>query len=206
MSKAPSIVLFDIGNVLIDWNPNILFEELIPDAAERAHFHAVICPRDWWVQHDAGASFAEIAGPVCEQFPEHHDLIWAWHHRYLDLMPGVIDGSVEILKDLKSRDVRVRALTNWAADKFQIALKEYDFLSWFEDVVVSGEERMIKPDPAIFTYTLERMQAKAGTVLFIDDSKPNIDAADKLGFLTHHFSKPDALRKDLVARGLLRDP
>lgn len=203
MSETPSIVLFDIGNVLIDWNPYILFEELIPDAAERAHFHEVICPRDWWVQHDAGASFEEIAGPVCEQFPEHHDLIWAWHHRYLDLMPGVIDGSVEILKDLESADVRVAALTNWPADKFQIAAREYDFLSWFEDVVVSGEERMIKPDPAIFTLTLERMQAEANSVLFIDDSAPNIETATRMGFQTHHFKHPEGLRRDLIAYGLL---
>lgn len=203
MSKAPSIVLFDIGNVLIDWNPYILFEELIPDASERAHFHEVVCPRDWWVRHDAGATFEDIAAPVCESFPEHRDLIWAWHHRYLDLMPGVIEGSVDILRELKSKRVPVRALTNWAADKFQIALKEYDFLSWFEDVVVSGEVRMIKPDPAIFILALDRMQAEAGTVLFIDDSKPNIEAANKLGFQTHHFKSPKSLRSDLIAYGLL---
>lgn len=177
MSEAPSIVLFDIGNVLIDWNPYVLFEELIPDAAERAHFHKVVCPRDWWVRHDAGASFEEIAAPVCERFPEH--------------------------RDLKSRNVPVRALTNWAADKFQIALKEYDFLSWFEDVVVSGEVRMIKPDPAIFAMALDRMQTDANSVLFIDDSAPNIEAAAKLGFQTHHFKHPDGLLSDLVACGLL---
>lgn len=203
MSQTPSLVLFDIGNVLIDWNPYALFEELIPDDAERAHFHEVICPRDWWVRHDAGAAFEEIAEPVCERFPEHRDLIWAWHHRYLDLMPGVIEGSVEILKDLKSKDVRVRALTNWAADKFQIALKEYNFLSWFEDVVVSGEVRMIKPDPAIFKLALDRMQAEPDTVFFIDDSAPNIETAMRMGFQTHHFKHPDGLRNDLVACGLL---
>lgn len=203
MSTPPSIVLFDIGNVLIEWNPYKLFEHLIPDNAERAHFHEVICPRDWWVAHDAGATFEEIADPVCARFPDKHDLIWAWHNRYLELMPSVITGSVDVLGKLRERGVPVHGLTNWAADKFQIALKEYPFLSWFEDVTVSGEVGMIKPDPAIFYHSLNRMQAEPGTVFFIDDHAPNIAAAKALGFHTHHFANPDALRKDLVAYGLL---
>lgn len=203
MTQRPACVLFDIGNVLIDWNPYVLFEELIPDAAERKHFHEVVCPREWWVRHDAGATFEEIAEPVCERFPDKRDLIWAWHNRYLELMPGTIDGSVQILRELRENGVRVHALTNWAADKFQIALKTYDFLSWFDDVVVSGEVRMIKPDPAIFRYSLDRMQASAEDVFFIDDHQPNIDAAKALGLITHHFTDAVTLREDLLEHGLL---
>lgn len=203
MARRASIVLFDIGNVLIDWNPTVLFEELIPDPEERRHFHEVICPREWWVQHDAGATFEEIAEPVCERFPDARHLVWAWHNRYLELMPGIIEGSVQILKELKDNGTRINALTNWAADKFQIARKKYDFLSLFDDVVVSGEVGMIKPDPAIFRLALDRMQTNAGNVLFIDDHAPNVEAAAALGFMTHQFSGPDELREVLAKHGLL---
>lgn len=202
-AHSPAIVLFDIGNVLIDWNPYALFEELIPDARERKHFHEVVCPRDWWIQHDAGATFEEIAAPVCERFPDKRELIWAWHNRYLELMPGAIEGSVRILRELKERHIRVHALTNWAADKFQIARAEYEFLSLFDDVVVSGEVGVIKPDPSIFRIALNRAGHTPEAILFVDDHEPNIDAARALGFLTHHFSEPANLREDLVRYGLL---
>lgn len=118
-------------------------------------------------------------------------------------MPGTIDGSVQILRELKGNGVRVHALTNWAADKFQIARKEYDFLELFDGIVVSGEVRLIKPDPAIFRLALDRMSVDSDSVLFIDDHKPNIDSANTLGFITHHFRDPDALREDLEGYGLL---
>lgn len=202
-SNGPVAVLFDIGNVLIDWNPQILFEALIPDDAERKYFHDVVCPREWWIQHDAGASFEEIAAPVCERFPDKRDLIWAWHERYAELIPEAIDGSVRLLQELKDRKVQIHALTNYPADKFRIARELYPFLDLFDDIVVSGEVRMIKPDPAIFALALDRMQTNANGVLFIDDHKPNIEAADALGFVTHHFTNPAALREDLTRHGLL---
>ncbi len=203
-TNRPVAVLFDIGNVLIDWNPQILFEELIPDDEERKHFHDVVCPREWWIQHDAGATFEEIAAPVCERFPDKRDLIWAWHERYAELIPQAIDGSVRLLQELKDRKVQIHALTNYPADKFRIARELYPFLALFDDVVVSGEVRMIKPDPAIFALALNRMQASAHNVLFIDDHEPNIDAAKTLGFVTHHFTNPAALREDLIRHDLLR--
>lgn len=202
-SNGPVAVLFDVGNVLIDWNPQILFEELIPDDAERAYFFQAICSREWWVAHDAGASFKEIAEPLCERHPDKRHLIWAWHERYTEMIPEAIEGTVCLLKELKDRKVQIHALTNWAADKFQIARRLYPFLDLFDDIVVSGEVGMVKPDPSIFGIALDRMQTNAHNVLFIDDHEPNIDAAKTLGFVTHHFTSSAALREDLMKHGLL---
>lgn len=198
-----STVIFDLGGVLIDWNPRYVFRTLLPDEAAVEHFLATVCTGEWNAQQDAGRPFAEGVAILSEQFPEHAPLISAFHTRWIEMIGGAMDDTVEIMKELKDAGVPLYALTNWSAETFPLVRPTFDFLDWFIGIVVSGEEKMIKPDPEFYNVLFDRYDVDPADAVFIDDSKANIKTARELGVHAIHFTSPAKAREELVDVGLL---
>ncbi|HUB90514.1 MAG TPA: HAD family phosphatase [Dyella sp.] len=203
MSGRIETVIFDLGNVLIGWDPRRLYRQLIEDETQMEWFLREVCSSAWNEQQDAGRPWAEGTALLRAQFPEHAELIDAYHLRWQETLLGPIDGSVALLQALKERGVRLLALTNWSQETFPIARQLYPFLQWFEGIVVSGEERLVKPDPRIYQRLLHRYQVDPATALYIDDSQRNVAAAEALGMHGCWFRDPAGLRERLVELGLL---
>jgi len=196
-------VVFDLGGVLIDWDPRYLYRKLLDDEATVEEFLATVCTPEWNAEQDRGRPFAEGVAELVERHPVHAAAITAYHERWPEMLGGAVGGTVEVLAELRAAGVPVYALTNWSAETFGIARERFEFLEWFDGVLVSGEERMIKPDPAIFRLLLDRFGLDPGATFYIDDSPANVAAADRLGFDALRFTSPAQLRRDLEARGLL---
>ena len=202
MASTPKAIVFDLGSVLIDWDPRHMYRKLIDDEAAMEEFLGEIATLRWNSYHDAGRLWSDGVAMLSAIYPEYREWIAAYIDRWEEMLKGPIEGTVQILRTLKDQGREVHALTNWSAETFPIARQKYDFLGWFEHTVVSGEERVKKPDPRIFEILLERIGRSAHECVFIDDSAANIAAADALGFRTIHFSNPDQLRIDLAAFGV----
>ena len=198
----PTIV-FDLGGVLIDWNPRYLYRKLLPDEEAVEDFLNRICPMDWNERQDAGRPFAEAVAERIALFPEHEALIRAYQERWLETLGGALDETVEIFDELRARSP-VYALTNWSAETWPHAVARFEFLSWFEGILVSGEERLAKPDPRIYHRLLEKFSLDRSRLLFIDDNARNVAAAEKEGIASIHFVSAGELREELVRRGVLR--
>jgi 2-haloacid dehalogenase len=197
-------VLFDLGGVLIDWNPRYLYRPLFGgDEAAMEDFLARVCPPEWNHQLDEGKPFAQAVAERQRLFPEHADLIALWHQGWPQMLRAEIGDTVEILRELRERGTRLFALTNWSAETFPIARARFPFLAWFEDIVVSGEVGMAKPDPRIFELTIQRTGLDPAATLFTDDSPRNIEAARASGLRAELFRDPAGLRATLSAAGLL---
>ncbi|HET9557110.1 MAG TPA: HAD family phosphatase [Actinomycetota bacterium] len=196
-------VVFDLGGVLIDWDPRHLYRKLLADEAAVEEFLATVCTPEWNDEQDRGRPFAEGVAELVERHPVHAAAITAYHERWTEMLGGDIAGSVELLAELRDTGVPLYALTNWSAETFGIARERYQFLEWFDGVLVSGEERMIKPDPAIFRLLLDRFGLDPGTAFYVDDSPANVTAAGELGFDAVRFTGPAQLRRNLELRGLL---
>ena len=197
-------VVFDLGGVLIDWNPRFLYRKLFDgDEARVEHFLATVCTQPWNEMHDRGKPFSENSAELCTRHPEQADMIRAYGERWSEMLNGPIHGTVEILAELAQGDRGLFALTNWSAETFPIAQARYEFLSWFDGIIVSGEEGTAKPDVEIFRLLLDRFGLSPATTLFIDDTMVNIDAARSLGFQALRFVSPLRLRNQLAARGLI---
>jgi 2-haloacid dehalogenase len=196
-------VVFDLGGVLIDWDPRYLYRKLLDDEAAVEEFLATVCTPEWNAEQDRGRPFAEGVAELVERHPAHAAAITAFHERWPEMLGGAVGSSVEVLAELRAAGVPVYALTNWSAETFGIARERFEFLEWFDGVLVSGEERMIKPDPAIFRLLLDRFGLDPAATFYVDDSEPNVDAAGRLGFDAVRFTTPAQLRRDLEARGLL---
>jgi 2-haloacid dehalogenase len=206
LSASRTTVVFDLGGVLVDWNPRHLYRTLFPgDAAAMEDFLATVCTPAWNEAQDAGRSWVEATASLKSQHPEKAALIDAYFERWEEMLGGAIDGTVEILAALRRRGVPLYALTNWSAETFPFARRRFDFLGWFDGIVVSGEEGLIKPDPRIFRILLDRHGFAASDAVYIDDVARNADAATALGFHGIRFSDPAALRRELAALGLLGD-
>jgi 2-haloacid dehalogenase len=191
--------LFDLGGVLIDWSPRYLFARHFPnDDAGLDHFLTNVCPPDWNVTMDAGKPARVALAERIAAHPEHEPMIRRWFDEWPNMMQGEVAGTVEVLRELRERGYRLFALTNWSADTFHHAQARFEFLQWFEHIVVSGELKLIKPDPAIFRHAIERCALDPATTLFIDDSAKNVAAAGAIGFQTHHFTDANALRAHLA--------
>jgi 2-haloacid dehalogenase len=205
MAKAGrSIVVFDLGGVLIDWDPRHLYRKLFADdEAGMEHFLATVCTREWHRHHDAGRSFAEGARLLKAEHPDKAELIDAFGNREGEMMAGSIAGTVEILQELRDREVPLYALSNWPAESFPHARQRFDFLGWFRGILVSGDVKVIKPDPRIFELLVERFAIDPLSAIFIDDVEANAAAARAFGIHAIHFTNPAALRAELVALGLL---
>ncbi len=196
-------LVFDLGGVLIDWDPRYLYRKLIDEEDEIDIFLAEVCNSKWNVKQDAGRSLAEATAERIALFPDKKALIEAFYDRWEEMLGGEIGETVEILRELKSNGKTLYALTNWSGETFPIAEERFDFLQWFDGTLVSGVEKMAKPDPAIFHLLLKRYDLRAQDCLFIDDSIFNIDVASEMGFETHHFKSPAGLRKNLIEANLL---
>jgi 2-haloacid dehalogenase len=203
MTSVPLTVVFDLGGVLIDWNPRYLYRKLFAgDEAAMERFLAEIATFDWNHQQDAGRSIAEGIALLIERHPDQADLISAYRDRWLEMIGGVFEGTVEILSRLRGKGVPLFALTNWSAETFPIAQANFDFLSWFDGVVVSGVEKVAKPDPRIYATLIERYKLDPARTIFIDDQPRNITAAAEAGLIALHFTDSPKLEADLRTLGL----
>jgi 2-haloacid dehalogenase len=196
-------VVFDLGGVLIDWNPRHLYRKLFAEEAAMEAFLATVCTQAWNERQDAGRSFSEGAAQLSAQHPHHAALIHAYGTRFDEMMKGPIDGSVAILMALHDRGVPLYALSNWSAETYPLAVKRFDFLKLFHGTVISGEVGVIKPDPRIFRTLLERHRIEADDAVYIDDNPRNAEAARALGIHGIHFTGPGGLRRELEGLRLL---
>ncbi len=193
-------IIFDLGGVLIDWNPEYLYQKIIHDSEKRAWFLANICTSDWNECQDEGRLLEDGTAILVNQYPDYSDEIKAFYGRWQEMLGGPIEGTVKILNDLNNHfDYPLYALTNWSAETFPVALERYGFLQLFKDIVVSGKEKMKKPAPEIYNLILAKHDLEPSQTLFIDDNERNIEAANELGILTIHFTSPDQLQKELKA-------
>jgi 2-haloacid dehalogenase len=203
----PSAVVFDLGGVLIDWDPRHLYRKLFPgDEAAMEAFLATVCTPEWNARQDAGRPWAEAVATLVEEFPAERELIVAYHERWQEMLGGAIEGTVAILAELRARGVPAFALSNWSAETFPVARERYPFLAWFDGLVISGEERLAKPDPRLFRVLLERHRLDPQSTVYVDDSAANVDVATGLGMAALLFRGPDDLRADLARLGLLEEP
>src|SRR6266436_1171505 len=197
-------VLFDLGAVLIDWNPRYLYRPLFGnDEAAMERFLAEIVPPEWNHQIDAGKPFSEAVAERIRDHPEHADLITMWKDGWTKMLREPIAESVAVLGELRQRRHRLYALTNWSAETFPLARAKFGFLDWFEDIVVSGEVKLAKPDPRIFALTIERCRLDPARTVFIHDSPCNVEAGSNAGLHALHFTGPQKLRTELVRLGLI---
>jgi 2-haloacid dehalogenase len=201
-----NIVVFDLGGVLVDWDPRHLYRKLFRnDETAMEHFPASVCTDEWNRAQDAGRSFVEGARLLKRQHPDKAELIDAYGARFDEMIAGPIAGTVEILVELRDGGTPLYGLTNWSAETYPMALKRFDFLSWFRGILVSGEVGAIKPDPRIYRLMLARFAIDPRNAVYIDDKAVNAEAARRFGMHGIHFTTPDALRRKLDRLGLLCD-
>src|SRR4029077_1221295 len=199
-----SVVVFDLGGVLIDWNPRNLYRKLFHgDEAAMEHFLATVCTPDWNERQDAGRLFAEAEAELIVRHPDKAALIRAWGARFDEMIPGGLEESVSVLGELKRRGTPLYALSNWSTETFPPQRRRFPFLTWFDGIVISGEEGVIKPDPRIFRILLDRYRIEPGEAVFIDNNPKNAAAAEALGIHGIHFRSPELLRHELEKLGLL---
>lgn len=196
------VVIFDLGNVLIKWDPRRLFRTIFTTEAEVDYFLTHVCHQQWNECQDAGRTWDDAVRETSALFPQYAEAIAAYRDRWPETIGGAITGTVQILDTLRQHGIRVYALTNWSQETFPYALANFDFLQWFDGILVSGEEKLIKPDPAIFELLLSRYAIDRTEAVFIDDGIRNVNAANALGLHALLFSNPDTLRQDLIALGL----
>ena len=200
----PAAVVFDLGGVLIDWNPRYLYRTLFGgDVAAMEHFLTRVCSPAWNHRQDAGRSFADGCAELVREFPDAKPLVEAWRERFDETMAGPIAGTVEILAALHERGVPLYALSNWWAETFPIARARFDFLDWFDGIVISGELGVAKPDPRIFAHLLETYDLRADSTVFIDDVQANVAAAAATGMRAILFTDAATLRAALREVDLL---
>jgi len=198
MTTQIKAIIFDFGNVLLEWNPRNVYQRFFPNDPEgMERFLKEVDFADWNLQQDKGRPFAEGVAILSQQFPHHSHLIQAYHDHWVESVSGSIAGTVRILKQLKQAGYSLYGLSNWSAETFPYARKKYDFFDLLDDIVISGEVGHIKPDPEIFQIMLEKVGRPAQECLFIDDSLTNIKQAQKMGFATIHFQSPEQLETKL---------
>ena len=201
---AIKTIIFDLGGVLIDWNPEYVFKTVIPDDARRAFFFEHVCPYSWNVEQDAGRTFADATDERITLFPEWETEIRAYYGRWEEMLGGSIQPTVDLFKALKDKGLhQIVALTNWSHESFPVAQERYDFLGWFDGIVVSGVEKTRKPYLPIYEILLARYDVEPTTAVFIDDSLPNVEAARSLGIHGIHFQSAAQLQADLMGLGVV---
>jgi 2-haloacid dehalogenase len=204
MNKTIDTVIFDLGAVLIDWNPRYLYRKILKTEEEISWFLENICTSEWNDQQDAGRSFKEATEELIAKHPDWEIAVRAWYDRWHETIQGPVHETVEILKRIKeSKKYRLYALTNWSDETFPWALNNFEFLHWFEGIVVSGIEKIRKPQPEFFQILFDRYQVDPVLSLFIDDNAKNVEAGKKLGLTTIHYQSPSQLHKELDQLGIL---
>ena len=203
MSQKIDTIIFDLGGVLIDWNPRYLYRKIFDTEEEVTWFLNNICTSEWNDEQDAGRSFEDATRALIEKHPDHEEAIAAWYGRWQETIGGPIAGTVKILEQIKaSEKFRLYALTNWSAETLPWALENFHFLHWFEGIVVSGVEKSRKPLPEFFHILFDRHNITPANAVFIDDNIANIKGAEALGLNTITFTTPEQLSIDLQRYGL----
>lgn len=206
VSMRPEQVIFDLGGVLIDWNPRYLYRQLFDgDETAMERFLAEVCSPNWNLSLDAGRPFAEAVAELSAAHPEQRPKIEAYHRRWIEMIAGPIAPTVAVLEELVAAGVPLWALTNWSSETFALVRPDptFAFLGHFRTIFVSGELRLVKPDPAIYRHVLDAIGTAPSNCLFIDDSAKNVDAAKAVGMAAHRFTDAAALRAELTDLGLL---
>jgi 2-haloacid dehalogenase len=204
MNQKIDTVIFDLGGVLIDWNPKHLYRKILKSEEEVDWFLENVCTSEWNDQQDAGRSFEEATQELILKHPDWQEAIMAWYGRWQETIKGPIDETVAILDSIKkSNRFRLYALTNWSAETFPWALENFPFLHWFEGIVVSGVEKTRKPFPDFYQILFDRYAINPTTSVFIDDNIKNIEGAKKVGLPAIHFKNPSLLSKQLAEFGIL---
>lgn len=198
----PTAVVFDLGGVLLDWDPRHLYRKLFDDEAAMDRFLDEVCTLEWHHAHDLGVPPEETTPPLVDAHPDQAELIWAWTQRSEEMLGGPIEGTVEILRELTARGIPCYALTNMEYWTYPGRAQRYPFLGWFDGTVVSGFEGVAKPDEEIFELLLERFGLDAAHTVFVDDSAVNVEAALRAGLRAVQFRSPEQLRHWLAQAGL----
>ena len=196
-------VVFDIGGVLLDWNPRYLYRKLFEDEAEMEHFLSTVCTLEWHHDNDLGVPLEQTCGRLAAEHPEYAQMIWAWARRSEEMIAGPIEDTVTLLRQLHHLGTRCYALTNMESWTFPVRQARFSFFDCFDGIVVSSHEGVAKPAAEIFRRVLERFNLQAERTLLIDDAERNVDAARRLGWQAIRFQSPQSLRATLVAAGLL---
>lgn len=202
-AKRPTAVVFDLGGVLVDWNPRYLYRSLFDDEAAMERFLAEVTTQAWNLEQDRGRPFAEAVATLVRAYPEEAELIEAYWRRWPEMLGDPHADVVAILAELRATGVRLLAMTNWSAETFPLAIPRYPFLASFEAVIVSGDVRLVKPDPAIFQLLIDRYRVEPARTVFVDDTAVNVETAAQLGFRAIRFTDGPALRRELESLGLL---
>lgn len=196
-------IIFDLGGVLVDWNPRYLYDKIFKSEEEITWFKQNIFTPEWNSQLDAGRPFSEVANELALRFPHHEVVIRAWHSRWMETIRGPKHDTVEVLERLrKAGHQKLYALTNWSDETFPWALETFEFLHWFDGIVVSGIEKTCKPDPELYQILLKRYRINPSTSVFIDDTLPNVETARTLGIDAIHFQGAALLTEELKKRGI----
>lgn len=198
-----STVVFDVGRVLFEWDLRHLFAKLITDSEELDWFLAHVVTPEWHFQHDAGRPLADMTAELTAQYPKYGPLIEAYRTRFNETIPGPVPGSLEIVDELAAQGVPLFAITNFGAEFWDMFRPTQPIFDLFGDIVVSGVEKLVKPDPAIYALALKRFDLAPGEAMFIDDNHDNVVSARASGFVAHHFRDAKSLRAELSAYGLL---
>lgn len=202
-TKTPTAVVFDIGNVLIGWDPRNLYQKRIPDEEELSWFLEEVVNLAWHTEHDRGLSFTKGCENRSKLFPEYRDLIHLFKSHWRDTITGPMEGSVLLLKRLSDKGVPLYALSNYSAETFPDMLAEFSFMDAFDDIVISGSVGHVKPEAEIFKLAMAKFNLSAGQALFVDDRQENIDAGQAHGLVPHLFTSAEKLELDLLKFGLL---
>ena len=196
-------LVFDIGGVLIDWDPRYLYSRIFPDQDEMEFFLRAVCSPEWNLQMDGEKSFNDAINELIPRHPEYADQIRAYFTRWEEMIAGDFPETVKILAELKDDAYPLAALSNWSSETFPIVNAKYEFLDWFDPLIISGRVGLVKPDPEIFHLILCSIDRDPDQCVYIDDMKQNIQAAADIGFDAIHYSSPPQLRVDLISRGIL---
>ena len=200
------VAIFDLGGVVVDWNPRYLYRKLFNgNETAMEDFLATVCTPSWNEQQDAGRSFADGCDSLRRLHPDKAELIDAWFQRYDEMLGGEIPGTVEVLRELRSRKVPIYALSNWSAETFPIAVNRFECLRWFHGVLLSGEAKVLKPDRRIFEIFLHTFRIEPSRAVYIDDRRENVEAAMTLGMRGIVFRDSRTLRAELTEAELIVD-
>ena len=203
MKKIESII-FDLGGVLIDWNPDYVYRTIFNDETKMQEFYNEVCTSEWNEEQDAGRGLKEATEELVARFPADENNIRAFYDRWEEMLKGEIEGTVKVLKKIKDKNsVKLYALTNWSAETFPVALKRFEFLQWFDGRLVSGEEKMRKPFVEIYELLLKRFNINPATAVYIDDNERNLKTPSELGMHAILFKSPSQLEEELKKLSIL---
>jgi 2-haloacid dehalogenase len=201
-AQNPTTVVFDVGNVLLRWDPRNLYRTIFDDEAEMERFLSDVCTPHWNIEQDRGRSWEEAVAVLTKDFPAYESPIRAFHDRWEETVSGPINENVALLARLRGAGVPNYCITNFSAPKFRLSQTRYPFLAGFDGIIVSGDEELLKPEPEIYNLLLERYGLTAGDCIFIDDSKANVEGARAVGMYAIHFVEPMDLAAELRTFGI----